>query len=502
MSSVPMRILAWIGISLAYSIALASNIRGAAPSFDASLLTCTPWHRPNAPRIAIALPRINDEFCDCADGADEPGTSACANGRFWCANVAHSGRFIPSAWVDDGNCDCCDGSDEPLGKCADTCASDRQAALKSASAAAAQIMAGVRKRRQYSRSAASAAKDEAKQLSEARAELAEVSKILERCEHHADGLRARRGAEGTPDTSDEGYTSDVHNDDFTRGESGSEDEWVSTDEDKKVESVESENKNDADTKCDAKQGVPMDSDEMPSADCHIARPVENASTNTQMDLEPFCEELSLGSGNVFMRNLRLALSKSLAKVKWISPKIFAKIGITSSKGLDKCIELAEEKTSKLSSRKQTLESKINDLEKNAGHDYGPDSAMRELRGKCIKKKVSQYEFEHCPYDKVRQYEHGRLVAQLGTFYKVEGHEMVYKDGAPCWNGPDRSVRVQLQCGEKNDVISVDEPSRCTYIMVFSTPVVCEEAEANRLLSEAGIDDVSKEVCTGVDQVNS
>ncbi|XP_037069684.1 SCO-spondin-like [Pollicipes pollicipes] len=51
--------------------------------------------------------RVNDDYCDCADGTDEPGTAACANGVFHCR-----GRDLPASRVGDGVCDCCDGSDE------------------------------------------------------------------------------------------------------------------------------------------------------------------------------------------------------------------------------------------------------------------------------------------------------------------------------------------------------------------------------------------------------
>ncbi|XP_046396493.1 uncharacterized protein LOC124163553 [Ischnura elegans] len=64
-------------------------------------------------RKEIKMDRINDDFCDCpADGSDEPGTSACSNGVFYC----YSNNFvsIPSGRVNDGICDCCDGSDEWL----------------------------------------------------------------------------------------------------------------------------------------------------------------------------------------------------------------------------------------------------------------------------------------------------------------------------------------------------------------------------------------------------
>lgn len=58
--------------------------------------------------------RVNDDFCDCVfDGSDEPGTSACQNGRFYCdtQNIGFP-EFVLSSRVNDGICDCCDGSDE------------------------------------------------------------------------------------------------------------------------------------------------------------------------------------------------------------------------------------------------------------------------------------------------------------------------------------------------------------------------------------------------------
>ncbi|KAJ7948391.1 Glucosidase 2 subunit beta [Quillaja saponaria] len=56
--------------------------------------------------------RLNDNFCDCADGTDEPGTSACPSGQFYCKNVGSIPRFLFSSRVNDLFCDCCDGSDE------------------------------------------------------------------------------------------------------------------------------------------------------------------------------------------------------------------------------------------------------------------------------------------------------------------------------------------------------------------------------------------------------
>ncbi|CAH3937676.1 unnamed protein product [Pieris brassicae] len=81
-------------------------------------------YRPNSKNLFkcrnteqyVPFENINDDFCDCDDGTDEPSTSACPMGTFYCDTQfpKSSINSIPSGKLNDGICDCCDGSDEWL----------------------------------------------------------------------------------------------------------------------------------------------------------------------------------------------------------------------------------------------------------------------------------------------------------------------------------------------------------------------------------------------------
>ncbi|XP_042493116.1 glucosidase 2 subunit beta-like [Macadamia integrifolia] len=58
--------------------------------------------------------------------------------------------------------------------------------------------------------------------------------------------------------------------------------------------------------------------------------------------------------------------------------------------------------------------------------------------------------------------------------------MIFSHGEKCWNGPDRSLKVRLRCGLKNELTDVDEPSRCEYAALLSTPALCLEEKLKEL----------------------
>ena len=57
--------------------------------------------------MIIPYTSLDDDYCDCPDGSDEPGTAACegvGEGWFWCANEGHIPGKVKRSRVNDGLC--------------------------------------------------------------------------------------------------------------------------------------------------------------------------------------------------------------------------------------------------------------------------------------------------------------------------------------------------------------------------------------------------------------
>ncbi|KAI9998821.1 hypothetical protein PInf_003412 [Phytophthora infestans] len=124
-----LRPLLLLGLLPAASCASTSvQIRGVAPSDQTTYLSADFSCSIGGRATNLPISRVNDDFCDCDDGQDEPGTAACShltNAKFHCENDGFFPGKIHTSRVHDGICDCCDGSDEEINgasPCTNTCA--------------------------------------------------------------------------------------------------------------------------------------------------------------------------------------------------------------------------------------------------------------------------------------------------------------------------------------------------------------------------------------------
>ncbi|CAK7339066.1 unnamed protein product [Dovyalis caffra] len=178
----------------------------------------------------------------------------------------------------------------------------------------------------------------------------------------------------------------------------------------------------------------------------------------------------------------------------------------------------DESSAKLSK----IQSRISSLTKKLKHDFGTEMEFYSFYDRCFESKQNKYVYKVCPYKQASQSE-GHSTTRLGDALNIlsilsftmdinvrdkskhlicpliqwrwEKFEdsyrvMVFSNGDKCWNGPDRSMKVRLRCGLSNEVTDVDEPSRCEYVALLSTPALCLEGKLKEL--ENKLESMNKE----------
>jgi hypothetical protein len=122
---------------------------------------------------------------------------------------------------------------------------------------------------------------------------------------------------------------------------------------------------------------------------------------------------------------------------------------------------------------QRLRDRKATLEKLLSADAGPDGAFLSLVGQCFTANVDHYTYRVCPFDAATQDPGSTSLGSWAGFVPDSNYgAATFTGGAQCWNGPQRSLRLDLQCGPDNLVTKVEEPNRCEYRADFHTPAAC------------------------------
>ncbi|EOA14720.1 hypothetical protein CARUB_v10028007mg [Capsella rubella] len=560
--------------------------------------------------------QLNDDFCDCSDGTDEPGTSACPNGKFYCRNAGHSPLVLFSSRVNDGICDCCDGSDEYDGQvtCPNTCWEAGKAARENLKKKIETYNKGLVIRRQEIEQAKVGLEKDAAELKKLKSEekilkglveqLKDRKELIEKVEEKERlqkekeekekkeaELAAQQGKgdaevektgesekveESTPDegmpgvsqddenpgdtihhdeignykdypsdeepaaeaeptsileeathtdpadehvvetkkestSSEDSVTEGSQNDDITKKEESDEEDlvtekkeelskeelgrlvasrWTGEKSDKPTEAEDSPEADDQENH----DHTPITPHEVEEADGFVSDSDDTSDDGKYSDHEPeddsYEEEYNHDSSSSYKSDADddVDLSETTSNPTWLEKiqktvkNILLAVNLLQTTPVDKLeADRVRKEYDESSSKLNKIQSRISSLEKKLKQDFGPEKEFYSFHGRCFESKQGKYTYKVCGYKEATQ-EEGYSKTRLGDWDKFENSYqlMSYTNGDKCWNGPDRSLKVKLRCGLKNELMDVDEPSRCEYAAILSTPARCLEDKLKEL----------------------
>mmetsp|Transcript_28078 Transcript_28078/g.39212 ORF Transcript_28078/g.39212 Transcript_28078/m.39212 type:complete len:498 (+) Transcript_28078:74-1567(+) len=435
--------------------------------------------------LEIESSKVNDDYCDCEDGSDEPGTSACSVGKFYCINKGFESKTLPSSRVNDGICDCCDGSDEwkaPAARCEDTCLSEAREKYQDQINKLDVFRRGIEARRKLEEEGAKVIAQKESEKTEARSKMSEAEQSVAELKVKVEQLQAVVDAQ----------SSTASNDDSEKAKAGEEEEEGAAQggggggNDNTAQGGEEEQesfpypKEYAAPDAAAAEGD-EEGEKFPYPKEYAAPPSGGGESGEEGGEEqfPYPKEYAAPPADAGREGEGSAAASEQAaeneQEERNSGEDASQEEDTTTPEMKELAE-AKQKLRDAESEVRSLKSKVEATDK-----YPSNAALVALYEKCFEKTVRQYTYEVCLFKDSYQKE-GSSRTRLGNYdsYDEETKKMSFKNGQVCWNGPARSLTVALECGAETVLGNVDEPSKCVYETTLKTPVVCNHDEAKKL----------------------
>jgi protein kinase C substrate 80K-H len=504
----------------------------------------------------FAIERFNDNFCDCLDGTDEPGTSACPDGKFYCNNVGYVPQYVFSSRINDGICDCCDGSDEYDGRieCANTCWQVGREAREKLTKKLAMYKEGLRIRRREVQNARVLRLKQETEVASLRQKENSLGKLIQKLKEAVDKLeRQQEQASKAMAASEKSETDQKPKEEELPDGSSQVSAFHSLPTAQVLEAQTSElsDHHDMDVRIDCDAGAESDceldasKEDAASEESHeegdsdlaqlsreeMGRIVASRWTGEEMGLDTShagsdqlemtvedCErtedepdgkddnEFNGGNkddglceggngcqdeGDTTYREEEEEEHQPLLKQEkpawwtWFCSVAEMLRNLFTRSMADKSeAEQVRKQYSDATGKLSSIKARISELDTILKQDFGEEGEFTSFYEQCFELKVKQYVYKVCPFQEAMQLE-GHTSTHLGDWdgFKDNYSAIMFSHGEHCWNGPNRSLWVELQCGKRTQLKNVDEPSRCEYVAELTTPVFCSESRVEQLQQE-------------------